>query len=216
MKWNKIEKSTWSRSEYYDHYHSHVPCSYSMTAKLDISALRERKLKLYPTMLFVLSKVVNCHEEFRTAINSHGELGFYDVVFPSYTIFHQQTETFSNIWTEYCGDYQEFLKRYQEDITCYGDREGFIAKPNMPENVFTVSMTVSYTHLDVYKRQGLFCSVIRGRQNVQWLAVFAEPPAQPGRSRAEGGDARDHPSFIAHLLHQPVKIKIGRVDSRIP
>ena len=140
MKWNKIEKSTWSRSDYYDHYHSHVPCSYSMTANLDISALRERKLKLYPTMLFVLSKVVNCHEEFRTAINSHGELGFYDVVFPSYTIFHQQTETFSNIWTEYCGDYQEFLKRYQEDITCYGDREGFIAKPNMPENVFTVSM----------------------------------------------------------------------------
>lgn len=35
---------------------------------------------------------------------------------PCYTIFHKDTETFLNIWTVYCKDYEEFCKMYENDL----------------------------------------------------------------------------------------------------
>lgn len=55
---------------------------------------------------------------------------------PCYTVFHKDTETFSNIWTEYSSDYDEFLDRYERDMESYGEQEGMMAKPNPPANTF--------------------------------------------------------------------------------
>ena len=49
-------------------------------------------MKLYPAMLYYIAMIVNRHSEFRTAINQDGELGIYDEMIPSYTIFHNDTE----------------------------------------------------------------------------------------------------------------------------
>ena len=61
-------------------------------------------------------------------------------MFPSYTVFHKDTETFSELWTEYSSDYGTFCSRYENDVVCYGGRKGLAGKPGMPENVFPVSM----------------------------------------------------------------------------
>lgn len=108
MGFEKIDRNSWKRNEYFEHYFTNVPCTYSMTVKLDITQIKEKRLKLYPAMLYYLATIVNRHSEFRTAINQAGELGIYDEMMPSYTIFHEDTETFSNLWTPYISDFEAF------------------------------------------------------------------------------------------------------------
>lgn len=140
MEFKPIDMSSWKRRAYYNHYYADVPCTYSMSVKLDITKLIRRGKRLYPTMLYCITEVVNRYDEFRTSFNMKGELGIYKIMNPCYTVFHKTTETFSTLWTEYCPDYNDFCKRYENDVLRYGDNEEFDAKPDMPENVFNVSM----------------------------------------------------------------------------
>ena len=140
MEFEIIDKEKWGRKEYFEHYFSNIPCTYSITVKLDITRIKERKQKLYPTMLYYITSIVNKHSEFRTAINECGELGIYSTMTPCYTIFHKDTGTFSNLWTEYTSDYEKFCAAYENDLLRYGENKGMISKPNIPPNCFTVSM----------------------------------------------------------------------------
>lgn len=140
MAFEKIDKEKWGRKEYFEHYFSDVPCTYSITVKLDITRIKEKKQKLYPTILYYLATVVNRHAEFRTAINEDGELGIYREMIPCYTVFHKDTETFSNLWTEYKPTLDDFCAAYEEDMLNYGKQPGITGKPDIPSNSFTVSM----------------------------------------------------------------------------
>jgi chloramphenicol O-acetyltransferase type A len=122
-----------------------------MTLNLDLTdLLRELKkldFKLYPTMIYLLSTIVNKREEFRTAFDKNAKIGVFDFVHPSYTIFQSDSETFTNIWTEYVPLFPEFYKQYMADVRDYGAIKGFVGKPDMPSNVFTISSIpwVSFT-----------------------------------------------------------------------
>lgn len=140
MSFKIINKEKWDRKEYFEHYFSEVPCTYSMTVKLDITKIKNSNKKIYPTMLYFITKVVNNHSEFRTAFNMDGELGVFDEMLPCYTVFNQDTETFTNIWTEYSDDYDTFCKSYEKDISLFSSVKSMIAKPNVPPNHFPVSM----------------------------------------------------------------------------
>lgn len=120
-----------------------------MTVKLDISALLTSGKPLYPAMLHAIATVVNHHEEFRTALDEHGVLGIYDVLYPFYTIFHKESETFSNLWTQYDPSYERFAALYAVDQKRYSTVEGFSAKPDCPPNVFPVSM-VPWEHFESF------------------------------------------------------------------
>lgn len=137
---NKIDRSKWKREEYFNHYFSQIPCTYNITAKLDITRLRKEHVSLYPTMLYLITTIVNQHEEFRTAIDKDGNVGIFDELMPCYTIFHNETETFSNIWTIYSKDYKTFCDEYKKDLDKYGSIKSMIAKVDVPENTFPVSM----------------------------------------------------------------------------
>ena len=140
MTFTPIDRETWKRKEYFDHYFSQVPCTYSAVFSLDITSLRQRGEKLYPAMLYAITTIVNRHREFRTAINPQGQLGFYQQMHPCYTVFHKDDETFSNIWTSYAPEYRDFLANYQLDQQRYGSCKGMMGKPEPPENTFPVSM----------------------------------------------------------------------------
>ena len=140
MDFKVIDKEHWARKEYFNHYLSEVPCTYSMSVKLDITKIINSNRKLYPTMLYFITKVVNRHSEFRTCFNTEGQLGIFDEMIPCYTVFHKDTETFSNIWTQYHEDYDEFCKAYEKDIENYSSVQSMMAKPDIPENNFPVSM----------------------------------------------------------------------------
>lgn len=140
MKFTPIEKSSWPRREYFDHYLTRNPCTYSAVFKLDITRLRQSGKKLYPSMVFYLSTAVNRHEEFRMALDENGTPGYYDVVHPCCTVFHKETQTFSNLWTAYIPDYGEFCRSWERDMAAYGDCHGLMARSDTPANTFPVSM----------------------------------------------------------------------------
>lgn len=140
MTFDKIDRESWARKEYFEHYFSNTPCTYSMTVNMDITRIKETGRKLYPVMLHCLTTVVNRHPEFRTAINENGELGIFNEMIPCYTVFHKDTETFSDIWTEYAPDLDDFCAAYKEDTLKFGSNAGLTGKPDIPQNSFTVSM----------------------------------------------------------------------------
>lgn len=111
-----------------------------MTTKLDITPLIEAKERLYPAMLYRIAKAVNQYQEFRMDLGPDGTLGFYTEMHPCYMIFHRDSETFSNLWTEYTDDYEAFCRAYQQDLEQFGSCKDMMAKPDVPVNTFPVSM----------------------------------------------------------------------------
>lgn len=140
MTFTPIDRETWPRTEYFDHCFSQVPCTYGAVFQLDITRIRRQGQKLYPTMLYHIAGEVNRWEEFRTALNGAGQLGIYDRLHPCYTVFHPESETFSNLWTEYDPDYETFCAAYRRDMAQYSSHLGLEGKPGTPENTFPVSM----------------------------------------------------------------------------
>lgn len=168
MQFAKIDINNWTRKEYFDHYFGNTPCTYSMTVKLDISKLKKDGKKLYPTLLYGVTTIINRHEEFRIALDENGQVGVFSEMLPCYTVFHKETETFSSIWTEFTADYTEFLQNYQKDIDAFGERTGMSAKPNPPENTFPVSM-IPWTSFE-----GFHCGTPEGDRAAAALKQFAE------------------------------------------
>lgn len=138
-----IDTSSWERKPYFDHYFSQIRCTYSITVNIDITnvlSFKDRnKVKLYPLLIYVISKAVNKYEEFRTAINDRGEIGIWETLSPCYTVFHKDSESFSNIWTEWNDDLNLFLSNFEQDSKRFGQIDRIDAKPNTPANVFPIS-----------------------------------------------------------------------------
>ncbi|WP_018756452.1 type A chloramphenicol O-acetyltransferase [Paenibacillus terrigena] len=158
MIFNPIDMDNWPRKPYFDHYLNQVRCTYSVTANIDITRLRleveSKGMKMYPVLNHMLTTVVNQHREFRTCFDLDGRLGFWDRMSPSFTIFHDDDKTFSSIWTLYSEDFDVFYNRYLDDMSRYGNVKGFMTKPNVPPNTFSISSIpwVSFTgfNLNIY------------------------------------------------------------------
>ena len=120
-----------------------VPCTYSITVQWNITnfykAVKSKNIKFYASVIYLISKVVNRYEEFKMSLNDNKELGYYDIVYPSYTIFHDDTKTFSSIYTEYNENFDVFYKNYISDIETYGNNKSFLAKPCNIKNIFNIS-----------------------------------------------------------------------------
>ncbi|WMJ23400.1 type A chloramphenicol O-acetyltransferase [Paludicola sp. MB14-C6] len=143
MNFNYIDIENWKRKEYFNHYLNTVRCTYSMTANIDITNLlalsKKSKKKLYPVMIYMITTVVNKHEEFRCSFDTNKKLGCWNKMNPSYTIFHKEDESFSSIWSEYNNDLSVFYGNAMNDIQQYSNAVGFLPKPNEPSNTFPIS-----------------------------------------------------------------------------
>lgn len=137
-----IDLETWERREFYEHFINEVRCTYSTTVQLDITSLKG--CRLYPAMIWLLTQTVNQLPEFRTALTDAGP-GIYDRLHPAYTIFNQESKTFSGIWTEAHSDYSEFLRAYEADAAMFSSSVKFAPKPNRPSNTFDISMVPWFT-----------------------------------------------------------------------
>ncbi|AUJ26096.1 MULTISPECIES: type A chloramphenicol O-acetyltransferase [Virgibacillus] len=138
-----VNRKEWKREAYFNHF-SQLRCTFSMTANINITELlkqtRERKMKLYPALIYMGSKVVNQHSEFRMSYNDKGELGYWEVLHPSYSIFHKEEELFSNVWTNFSNIFVEFYNRFMQDSVDYGDHPRLQAKGNPPTNIHPISI----------------------------------------------------------------------------
>ncbi len=142
MSFHLIDLQTWERKEFYEHFTQEVICTYSTTVNLDITNLKNTRL--YPTIIWLLTKTVNQMPEFRTALTNEG-IGIYDEMHPAYTIFNKENKNFSGIWTEFNEDYHVFLHSYELDTAQYSSSVNFAPKPNRPLNTFDISMIPWFT-----------------------------------------------------------------------
>ena len=74
MAFQLIDLENWERREFYEHFIKEVVCTYSVVVNIDITNLKGQKL--YPAMIWLLTKTVNDMPEFRTSLTPEG-LGIY-------------------------------------------------------------------------------------------------------------------------------------------
>ena len=87
----KLTENTVLLVGFYEHFIKEVVCTYSVVVNIDITNLKGQKL--YPAMIWLLTKTVNDMPEFRTSLTPEG-LGIYDDMHPMYTVFNRRTRTF--------------------------------------------------------------------------------------------------------------------------
>jgi chloramphenicol O-acetyltransferase type A len=151
MAFHLIDIDSWPRKEFYEHFINEVVCSYSLTVNLDITALKGERL--YPAMIWLLTKTVNEMPEFRTSLTEEG-LGIYDSMHPMYTVFNKENKNFSGIWSYFSEEYAEFLRSYDADVREYSKSTRYAPKEGTPPNSFNISMapwtTFTSFNINVY------------------------------------------------------------------
>lgn len=154
LEYTPVDLSRWARKEHFEVFQSFAQSTINQTVLIDITELlkhiREAGWKFYPTIIFLLSKIVNSHTEFRMAIKNN-ELVIWNEIHPSYTIFHNETETFSSLWSHYDGNIHHFQDVYSEDVARYGNNLSYWPKEESRENIFFVSAIpwVSFTSFNI-------------------------------------------------------------------
>lgn len=153
---NKIDTENWPRAQIFYYFSKMAPTGYSLTVDVDVTNLlrttKEKQLKFFPTYLWLVTKNLNKQLEFKCAVKENS-LGFYDFLTPLYATWHEDTHTFSLIWTEYSEKFVDFYENYIENQQKYGSNKGILARPDLPpENAYTVSAVpwVEFKHFAVH------------------------------------------------------------------
>lgn len=139
MDFRLVDRKNWVRENLFRQFMTETPCTWSMTVSVDVSPILEAGERLYPSLIYLLSAGVNAHEEFRYALDDDGQPGIYDALFPSYTLFDEQTETFFCLHGDCSRGYGAFLATYEENrrLRAQGCRQ---LLSDMPKNIFSISM----------------------------------------------------------------------------
>lgn len=121
MNYKVIDKNSYYRKGVFRHFTEDCKCSTSMTARIDVTELvafsKRTETKFYLNFLYLLSKVLNSREDYRMGwLWQTEELICYDVIHPTQYVFHEDTETFTTVYTEYCEDHAAFYARALEDL----------------------------------------------------------------------------------------------------
>jgi chloramphenicol O-acetyltransferase type A len=92
-----------------------------MTSRIDVTDLdsfsRKTGTKFYLNFLYLLTKVLNSRDDYRMGyLWQTDQLICYDVINPTQYVFHEDTETFSLVYTLYDEDYETFYKGALEDL----------------------------------------------------------------------------------------------------
>ncbi|NMS89224.1 chloramphenicol acetyltransferase [Clostridioides difficile] len=153
-KYTKIDLNEWSRGKLFKFYIDNMRIVMSLTVDIDVTKLIEftksNNLKFYPSMIWVVSKIVNAHDEFKYSWDSDGNLIKWEYISPSYVDFHKEDENFTKLVTSFSDDLFKFHKIFMIDkVECQNNRA---IVENQPPNFFDVSCLpwVKYKHFDVH------------------------------------------------------------------
>ncbi|WP_324822696.1 chloramphenicol acetyltransferase [Sinanaerobacter sp. ZZT-01] len=148
-----IDMEKYERREHFDYYMKMVRTNYNLTADLDLTAfykrIKSKKIQFYPAFIYAIIMGINQNKEFRMQVDAEGRLGYWNFLHPSYTIFHEDDHTFSDIWSEFHPDFLTFYKNATEDMKTYRGVKGVKTKPDKPQNFCPIS-GVPWLHFTNY------------------------------------------------------------------
>lgn len=154
MNYTLVNLNEWSRGSLFKFYIDKMRIVMSLTADVNVTNLRayskKNNLNFYPLMLWVVSKIINSHDEFKYGWDNAGNLIKWDFVSPSYTDFHADDENFVKMVTEYSDDLFEFCSRVDKDRQRHKNQRAILV--NQPPNFFDVSCLpwIKYSHFDIH------------------------------------------------------------------
>ena len=155
MKYEVVNIDTWERGNLFRFYIDNLRNVMSMTVDMNVTNLIEyihiHRLKFYPSMMWVISKVINTHDEFKFSWDKSGSLIHWDYISPYYADFHKDDEMFTLLYTEYAEELLTFHENFLKDREKYKDFRAFDLT-EVPENVFNVSCLpwISYKSFDIH------------------------------------------------------------------
>ena len=148
MNYEIIDMNTWPRGKMFQHFMNENKVVMSLTVDVDVAPLlafvKKNKLKFYPVMMWIVTKVINAHEEFKLDWSANGELIKWDCISPIYADFNPENEKLIRTVVEYSDDLTVFHKRFM------ANREGTSA-PLQMKNSYGISCLpwVKYNHIDI-------------------------------------------------------------------
>ncbi len=152
MTFTPIDMATWPRQQTFYYFTKLAPMSFTLSAKLDISAtkaaLHARHLRFFPAYLYVTSKVLTTIPEFRICRDASGQLGYFDQLNPAYTVIHEDHQI-SGCWSDYTADFATFYARVEADEAQAAQATGPVGKADQPANSFEAGM-LPWLHFDSY------------------------------------------------------------------
>ena len=149
--YRKIDMKTWPRKEHYLYYTNKLKIEFNMSASVDVTKLLEfchtYGYKFYPSIIYFVTKVLNEIENFKMFKDENGDLCVWDKIIPNYTIFHDEDKTFSDCWSDFSEDFNEFYSAVIQDMQKYKDKKGIKIKDDQPPNFYCISCVpwVSFT-----------------------------------------------------------------------
>ena len=176
----RIDLESWVRRPWFDHYFHRHPCTYAITAELDVSEL-ERQIKrvgarTYPAHVWAVSTAINRHQEFRMTLADSGDPAVWPHVDPAFTIFHASTETFSSLWVPYLDDFRAFQDSMAATIEKYRDSRELLPQPDRPGNTFDLSAVPWATFT------GFTLNIQGGYQHLAPIVTLGRSVLREGRS----------------------------------
>lgn len=154
MNYTLVNLNEWGRGSLFKFYIDKMRIVMSLTADVNVTNLRayskKNNLNFYPLILWVVSKIINSHDEFKYSWDDAGNLIKWDFVSPSYTDFHADDENFVKMVTEYSDDLFEFCSRVDKDRQRHKNEQAILV--NQPPNFFDVSCLpwIKYSHFDIH------------------------------------------------------------------
>ena len=143
MDFNVIDIENWDRKEYFNHYYSNARCTYSVTANVDITCIynfcKEKGYKLYPVLIWWIAKAANKFQFMRFNHNDKGQVGYYDVVNPSFTYMPKDCEKFNVLWCPYNENFSTFYNDCVKIMNSVENGAKMFPMADMPSNCFDIS-----------------------------------------------------------------------------
>ena len=123
------DRTTWPRSSHFDYYtKGFVKSVNSMTVRLDVTHFlaetKTRGLKFFPAFAALTGQLIATLPEMCTNVDKDGNPGYFSYLNPNFTIFHEDDKTFSDVWSQYDGDFDTFYGNILSDMETYKDNKG--------------------------------------------------------------------------------------------
>lgn len=138
-----IDLTTWPRREHFAYYFNQLKCATSFTCRLDVTKLldyaHQHQKRFYGCFLYAASLTVNQMDSMRMMIDPDGKPGIWKTSHPNFTVFHDDDETFSDLWSEYDADFEIFYRNWETAVKTYGLNKGIKGRPEQPLNFFCIS-----------------------------------------------------------------------------
>ncbi|MFA6857547.1 MAG: CatA-like O-acetyltransferase [Treponema sp.] len=141
--YKSIDMDTWPRKKCYEYYATGSKCMCAISADIDVTDLYRKtaasKKNFEVTILYAITDVLNRHEEFRVGYcKENGRLMIWDYINPVHRVFHEDSETFSRVWTKYDNNFEKFYQAAQHSII-EGLKLKTVNQPEIPDNNFEIS-----------------------------------------------------------------------------